>query len=141
MASHPRCSSPQTSSITTGGVAVGGGSRSIYPQQHSLRIARPPPHTPTRKKSTTKTTATNSNPTIKPVLRKRNNHAFYADSINHRAKNGAGGGIYVPSWRKDGIKKREQLLQEDEENGGNDFVIDRRSNLKNYYAIAERVRK
>jgi len=68
---------------------------------------------------------------IKPVLRKRHEHSF-SDS-------GGRNGMQPPSWRKDGVKKRQKLLQEDEENGGNSFVIDRRSNLKNYYAIADRV--
>jgi len=45
----------------------------------------------------------------------------------------------MPSWRKDGMKRRQELLQEDKENGGNNFVIDCRSNLKNYYEIADRV--
>jgi hypothetical protein len=43
------------------------------------------------------------------------------------------------SWRKDGILKRNKLLKEDESNGGCDFTIDRRSKLKNYFEIADRV--
>jgi len=118
MASHPRCTIPQTSS-TGGGGDIGRVDKNVYPQQHSLSTA---------------TTTVNNRNRIKPVLRKRCEYAVSTDPTRANS-----GGMHVPSWRKDGFKKREQLLKEDEENEGNNFVIDRQSNLRNYYAIAERV--
>jgi len=46
---------------------------------------------------------------------------------------------YYPTWRKEGMKLRMELLKQDEETGGSIFTINRHAKLLNYYQIADRV--
>lgn len=43
------------------------------------------------------------------------------------------------AWRKDGKELRKKLLEEDDADGGSEFVINRQCKLRNYCAIADRV--
>lgn len=45
------------------------------------------------------------------------------------------------AWRKDGRERRRILLEEDELTGGSDFHINHECPLRNYCAIADRVRE